>query len=361
MTDIVPFSSAQLPAYLKNRKALASVNKDVVTSAQYPKVSIKGKVFTLVKDNEKKMLTSKAVIDGEEQEIPAQSMQLNVLRANKKARVYFAGSYVEGESDNTRPTCHSHDGIAPLESSAMKQAPKCGICPHAVWGSKIREDGSAGEGTECNVVTRLAITAPDQVGVEGQTYLLAVPAGSRKNFDDAVKVCDARGLPYNAVVFKVSFDPAAPSPKLVFKPVGLLPDESFGRAQTAYETDLVKDICGLREERVALPAPVPAGGVNSDELDAALAVQKAVQKAAAIPTAAKVTPRAAPAPVDMEELGKLVDKVEASIAPSKPAPAAPAPAPVQAAKSPAAPGPKVENMDGLLDELQGLLDMPDDA
>lgn len=356
MSDIIPFSSAQLPAYLSNRKALASaLNKDVVTAAQFPTLSIKGKVFTLVRDNERKVM-----MNPNEPDEVLQSIQLNVLRANTKNRVYYAKSYVEGDSEGARPTCQSNDGVAPTPTSVEPQSNKCAICPHAVWGSKLKDDGTAGEGTECSVNTRLAVTAPDDLTT---VFLLRVPAGSRKNYADAVKMADSRGIPYNALVLKVGFDPMAPSPKLTFKPVGLLPDDAYAQATEAYESELVREIVGLGrvDEPAALPAPAP-GAVSADELDAAIAAKAVVAKAAT--PAPRVVPKAKAAPdaavkpaaaVSMDELGALVD----AVAPPKAAPA-PAPAPVKApAPAPKAAAPAAP-LDGLLDELNDLLGMSDD-
>ena len=355
MSDIVPFNSSQLPAYLQNRKALsAAINKDVVTAAQFPTLSIKGKVFTLVRDNERKVM-----MNPNEPDEVLQSIQLNVLRANAKNRVYYAGSYVEG--DSTPPTCQSRDGITPIATAPEPQAKKCAICPHSVWGSKMKDDGTAGEGTECTVNTRLAVTAPDDLKT---VYLLRVPAGSRKNYADAVKMADSRGIPYNALVLKVGFDPTAPSPKLTFKPVGLLPDDAYAQASAAYESEMVREIVGLGhvDEPAALPAPVPPGGVSADELDAAIATKAAVSKAAT-PAPAKVTPKAKPivdivgsvkpAVVSMDDMDALVDqRVEQKFASVKAAPPAPAPAPAVKVPAPA--------MEGLLDELNDLLGMSDD-
>lgn len=349
--DIVPFGSAQLPAYLQNRKALAAaINKDVVTAAQYPTLSIKGKVFTLVRDNERKIMMNPN--DADE---TAQSLQLNVIRANVKARVYYAGSYNEG--DNTPPTCASNDGIVPTATASEPQSKKCAICPHAVWGTKLKDDGTQGEGTECAVNTRLAVTAPDDIKT---AFLLRVPAGSRKNYADAVKAADARGLPYNALVFKVSFDPTAPSPKLVFKPVGLLPEDAYAQASAMYENDGVKGMIGVAEPTAA-PVETPvaiAGPVNTDELDAAIAARSAVTTAKAAPAPAKVSPKVRPveksaADVSMDEIGALVDKV---------APAKVATAPVQATVKSATPAvtAPVPAMEDLMAELGNLLDMPDD-
>jgi len=377
MSDIVPFASAQLPAYLRDRADMAkSLNKDVVTAAQFPTLTIKGKVFTLVRDNERKTLMNP--LDAEE---VAQSIQLSVLRANTKSRVYYAQSYVEGDSDGARPTCYSHDGVAPAPNAMSAQAKKCAICPHAVWGSKLRDDGTAGEGTECAVNTRLAVAPPDDLE---HPYLLRVPAGSRKNYADAVKAADARGIPYTAVVMKVRFDPAAPAPKLIFQPVGLLPDAAFAQATAMYEHEVVRAIVGV-DEPARTDAPADDGGVDTSELDAALAAKQATDKAAATarpaakppapaappaqapapaPAAARVAPKAkppapapAPAPasfpgaVSLEEL----DQVGAATPAPAPAPAPKAPPPV--VRPTAAPKVDASNIVAALDDL---LNSPDD-
>ena len=141
MSNIVPFSSAALPAYLQNRKALSAINADVATASGFPVLSIKGKVFTLVKGKEKKVLTRE--VDGEQETL--QSMSLSVVRANKNARVFYMKAYSEDDAEGAKPTCYSGDGVAPAADSAEPQAKKCQLCPHAVWGSKA---GDTGKGTD---------------------------------------------------------------------------------------------------------------------------------------------------------------------------------------------------------------------
>jgi hypothetical protein len=327
-SEMIPFAG-QLPAYLQGRGAMAKINKDVVTAAAYPTLRIKGKVFTLAKDNEKQVLTTK---DADGDEIPAASVQLNVIRANTKSRQYYAASYTEGESEGQRPTCFSNDGVAPDDGSVEKQSPKCATCPHAVWGSKQRDDGSMGEGTECSPSTRAAVTFPNAITGEHTAFLLRIPAGSKKNFADAVKMAETRSIPYNALIFKVSFDAAAASPKLVFKPVGLLDEAQFAAASKRYDDPLVADICGLPRLE-AVESPVAAGplAISSDELDAAIAAREVTTK---VVEKAKVVP-AAPAP-----------------APAAKVTPAPAPAPAAKAKTPVA---SVAAMDDILGDLDSLL------
>lgn len=294
MTAIIPFDgSAKLPAYLANKsKLLTEINRDVVGSGPtFSVLSIKGKVFTLVKGDEKKVLTRE--IDGEEE--PVASVQLTVVRANTKSRVFYAKAYTEGDSDGAKPTCFSHDGETPDPQSAEKQSKKCAICPHAAWGSKA---GTNGTGTACAVNTRLAVIDPNNMG---EPFLLRVPAASRKGYAEAVKAADVRGIPYNALVLRTSFDKEAPSPKLVFKIAGLLDDATFEKVQGLYEDDLVKGMVGIHDPQAALPAPE----VDTDELDAAIAAKAAVQSA-------KATPAKAAPVVTADEVEEVVEKPKAT-------------------------------------------------
>jgi hypothetical protein len=323
MSAIVPFSGGQLPAYLKGAdRPKSTINKDVAVGAQFPTLSIKGKVFTLVSNNERKVLTKPDDPD----EI-LQNINLAVLRANTKGRIFYAKGYVEGDSDGARPTCQSNDGVTPSAHAQEPQAKKCAVCPKAVWGKMIGNDGTEREGTECAPVTRLAVADPDKLDVQ---ILLRVPTASRKNFSEAVKIADTRGIDYNMLVMKVGFDPQASSPKLTFKPVGLLDDGAYAKAKALYDNDLVKEIVGLAEAAEA-PAQL-AAPVQADELDAAIAAKAVVAKAAAAPPPA---PAPAPAPVE-----------------------APAPAPVTAKAKPAAATPA--GLENLLSDLDGLLSNKDD-
>ena len=357
MSNIILFSAgAQLPAYLSNRAALSVINADVASSGtSFPVLSIKGKVFTLVKDKQRKILTRPDDAD----EV-LQSINLAVVRANKNSRVFYAKAYSEDSDDSGAaklPDCYSGDGVAPAGDAKTPQAKKCQLCPHAVWGSKA---GDTGKGTACSVNTRLAVVDPDNVG---EPWLLRVPAGSRVNFADACKVADSRGLPYNAVIFKVGFDPLAPSPKLTFKPIGLASDAAYGKISEMYEGDDVKDIVGLLPHAPRARVEDDTPEITADELDAALEAKKAVTTAKA--KAALPAPK--PAPVieafTMDDIEDLVVKVET------PAPAPVAEKPKAAPKAAAKPAAKVEapvakasanDMADLLGDLDDLLGSTDD-
>lgn len=334
MSSIIPFdNTSKLPAYLvANRNA--SINREVLTTvgANFPTLSIKGKVFTLVKGQERKLLT-RIDTDGEEEAV--QSLQLTIARANTKSRVFYAKAYSEEDSAGAKPQCFSHDGVSPDVKSTDPQAKKCQGCAQNVWG--VRD----GKGTACSVNTRLAVIDPVNLG---EPYLLRVPAASRKSFAAAVEAAEARGIDYNALVMRVSFDKEAPSPKLVFKPTGWLDDTTYKFVSSLYEDETVKEIVGVHEVATAAPE------VNTDELDAAIATRAVVKAAAAKPVAA---PKPAPVPEvsedDIEEVVAKPAKVEAAKPAAKPA--------VKAKPTPVAPS---DDGDDLLADMDALLSGSDD-
>jgi hypothetical protein len=299
MSAIVPFEFNQTAVAL-NRRRENSINQEaMIGKAGFPVLSIKGKVFTLVKDSVRKVLERE--IEGEM--IPRSSIDLAVLRANTKSRVFYGKSYVEGDSDGEKPKCFSNDGVAPDPQSAEKQAAKCAVCPHAVWGSKASTDGREAKGTACAPNIRLAVAAPD---APDTAFLLRVPPASRTSFSDAVKLVDVHGKDYNEVVFRVSFDKEAATPKLQFKPVGLLADDVLAKAKARFEDEVVVDIVGLTPAAApaAAPAPTPQlplttyqGGDEEDDAPApAPAPTPAPAPEPAKRTRAKATPAPAPAP-----------------------------------------------------------------
>jgi outer membrane biosynthesis protein TonB len=53
-----------------------------------------------------------------------------------------------------------------------------------------------------------------------------------------------RGVAYNMVVTKISFDIESPTPKLLFKPIGLLPEAAYNQVQEVITSDIVQNILG---------------------------------------------------------------------------------------------------------------------
>ena len=333
MSAIIPFEF-NAPAIAQARH-VSKINQEAIThSAGFPVLSIKGKAFTLIKGDERKRLTR--VIDDEV--VPLSSLQLAIVRANTKSRVYYKDGYVEGDSDGSKPTCFSNDGVVPDAQAEAPQAKKCQTCPHAVWGTKLASDGQGGKGTACSPNTRLAVVDPSYPGTP---FLLRVPPASRANFSNAVKQVDQHGKDYNEVVFRVGFDPEAPSPKLTFTPKGLLAPDAQAAVTASYEDSTVRDIVGVVDTEPAAEAPA-ADPEFAAAVTAAAVVQKAQQ-----PQAPVERPAAKPRAADDE--GGLGDAIAQAVAekPKAEKPKAEKPK----AEKPKAEKPAVKAADGDADEL----------
>lgn len=346
MSAVIPFDFSTPAAAVATRRPGRSLNADVMMgSAGFPVLTIKGKIFAIVKDGERKPLVRNMTDDeGNSVEVPVASLQLAVIRANSKARVFYAKSYTEGD-DNQKPTCFSHDGQRPDSSVEEPQSTNCQLCPHAQWGTKMSADGTGGKGTACTVRTRLAVTDPKDPKLT--TYLLSVPAGSRSSFSDAVKTADSHGKDYNEVSMKISFDMEAPSPKLVFKPAGLLAEDVYAKVSAMFDEHVVQEIVGVPTMRMAQEVGAPA-------------------LAAPVRTVAAALPPAAPAPkakpvVAPEEIEDAILGVETPKPKAKPAPVAEAKP--KAAAKPKAEAPPVDTeaaASSLLGELSSILGATDD-
>lgn len=332
MSNIIPFDSDSSVALIPR---MSGINADVLSyQAQFPHLSIKGKVFTLGKGSEKKVLTR--IVDDEEETL--QSLQMAVVRANTKYRVFYASAYVEGE-DNKPPTCFSNDGVKPDASVRAPEYKTCQGCPQNIWG--VRD----GKGFACNQKTRMAVV---DLGRLDEPFLLNVPAASRKSYQEAVEFCDNRKVDYNIVAMRLSFDKEAASPKLVFKVLGMLDKPTAVKVQSMYDAEIVHDMLGIKGTRS--PAP------NGDEVEAAAAARQAMATAKALP---KPVPK-----VDADEIADAI--VKPAKAAAKPSPdvdedVAAVVAPKAKPKAPAKPAPKAEATDDdFMNEIDALLGASDD-
>lgn len=309
MGAIISLESGALPAYLQNKEAFKDLNADVLNGGiNYPWLSIKGKVFTVVKNKEKKVLTTK--LDGED--IPKPSLVVGVIRANTKSRQYYSAGYSESSSEGQPPDCYSMDGVTPSPHAKKKQAAKCALCPHAAWGSRVARPGEeGGEGTACSPRTRLAIFDPE--AAEIVPMLLNVPVASRKGYtEDVAKFAENRSIPYNALAVKLSFDNAAAGVKLLFKPAGLMSDAQYAKIMELYDSAEVKEILGLTETAPPAAEPAPASApapaaVSQAELDKIIGLTPA-------PAPAPKPAAPAPAVVVAESAGDLLSGLDALLA-----------------------------------------------
>ena len=237
MTNLIPFESASLPAFLQETFGLTN---DLLVSGGggYPTVSIKGKVFTLKRGDEKTLIT-------DSNDEPARSLEVVILKAgpagDKLSKVYYASGYTEGS--DAKPLCYSNDGIAPGVNATEPQAKTCATCPKNIWGSHVSEDGKKGKA--CSDSKRLAIAPAGQVN---DPMLMRVPAASLKALTAFGQQLAKRGVPYQAVVAKIGFDYSVAHPALTFKPVGFVDESTLSEIKEVVDSDLVKRICGEVED-----------------------------------------------------------------------------------------------------------------
>lgn len=234
MASLVPFESGNLPAYLKQTNA-SDFNSDLLSHASsgFPVISIKGKVFTVVRNGERKIIPNPKDPDS-----PASSIDMVIVKANKgTSKVWYAGGYEEGA--NQKPDCFSNDGVKPDASVEKPQCKTCAACAHNQWGSKVGEGG--GKGKACGDSVRIAVATPNS---PNDPYLIRVPASSIRALGELGQTCAKRGVAYNMVVTKIGFDMETPTPKLTFKPIGFVDDKTYAQVVETAESETVRNILG---------------------------------------------------------------------------------------------------------------------
>jgi hypothetical protein len=231
--QIIPFDGGNLPAHFKNRSG--SLNAEALSGlggGGYPVISIKGKVFAVVKGGERTVLPNPKDPDS-----PATSIDAVIIRMNAgTAKVFYLKGYDPESSEKQKPDCYSNDGVTPASDAANAQSKKCATCAHNQFGS-----ARMGKGKACADSKRLAIATADQIN---EPMLVRVPPASLQGLREFLKTLDNRGADYNQVLTKISFDMDAESPKLAFRPVGILDDKTYAQVTEMMETDLIRDITG---------------------------------------------------------------------------------------------------------------------
>jgi len=243
MSEMTLFKGG-LPAYLKGTddatNSLAGTGDGGLGARR---ISIKGGVF-------------REFIGGKEYRVSEdRSMNVVIVKAAAKvSRIFYSGSYVEGEA--VSPTCWSSDSQRPDERVKDKQAATCLSCPQNIKGS------GQGESRACRYQQRLAVVLEGDIDKK-EVYQLVLPPTSvfgdgekgRLPLQAYARHLKNHGTPITGVVTEMRFDTASPTPKLIFKPVRPVTEEEFNAVQelkdspeavaaitlTVAQTDGVKD------------------------------------------------------------------------------------------------------------------------
>ena len=292
--NIIPFDSgSNLPSFLK-KVDIAALNADLTAHAGggFPVISIKGKVFAVVRDGDREIQ-----MNPKDPDSAATSLNVVLLKANKgTSKVFYIKGYDKDTSEGQKPDCYSNDGVEPAADAQNKQAKKCATCPHNQWGSRVSEKGAT-KGKACADAVRMAVAPAGQIN---DAMLLRVPPASIKALGEYGQMLAKRGVGYNMVVTKVGFDLQAESPKLTFAAIGLLDDDGFAEVQAIAASDVVSSILGssmvavpiAAQESVEEESPKPVAKAKAKPV-----VEEAEEEEAPKPVA-KAKAKPAPKPVD---------------------------------------------------------------
>ena len=176
------------------------------------RISIKGGVF-------RKMAGGKEIGAIEDRHMNV----IFVRMAHTASRQYYSGAYKEGEK--IAPACWSTDSKVPDKEVKSPQAEACDKCPWSVKGS-----GQGGSGTACRLSWRTAVVLPNDPG--GDVMQLVLPAtscfgkeeGGKWPFRPYIQKLADNDISAGRVITKMQFDTKSPVPKLLFSPVGVVPE-----------------------------------------------------------------------------------------------------------------------------------------
>jgi hypothetical protein len=274
---------------------VAALNADLTSHAGggFPVISIKGKVFAVVRDGERIVLPNPKDPDS-----PATSIEVVLVKANKdKSKVFYIDKYDPNASDKAKkPDCYSANGTHPAKDSEHPQAASCSVCPHNEWGSAVNDKGIATKGKACQDSVRIAVVPNGQLN---DPMLIRVPPASIKALGEYGQMLAKRGVAYNMVVTKIAFDQDAESPKLTFKPMGFLSAEEYNVVKEVMESQTTEDIVGIQGliGRDAPETPANAGTPAAPSVPAAPAKAEAPAEPPAAPKPrAAAKPKAEPKP-----------------------------------------------------------------
>lgn len=271
-----------VPEHLRALVGADSSAKGLGTANNRSKISIKGKVFRFIEEG------------GERMHPMGQPLEVIILAADpliRTAKAYYIGTFVEG-GENV-PICYSSDGETPDAGCDSPQCATCTACPHNVFGTAKKQDGSPSKGKACGDSKKLYVVAPGlnaqnggMGGVDGPIYEMSIPPTSLnykaakkwpgsnyKSLGAVGQQLQQNNLPIYAVKMRIDFVVQEASPVLSFDIAGY---------PTAEELAIIQDRINGGEIDSILP---------SKNKDAAV-----IEEVAQLAAPAADVPQAAPAP-----------------------------------------------------------------
>jgi len=146
-----------------------------------------------------------------------------VKMAHKASRTYYDKGYREGEK--VSPACWSSDSETPDADVKNAPASSCNSCPNSVKGS-----GDNGMGAKCKLSWRTAVVLPNDPGGDVMQFVLPATSAFGKEdngrwpFRPYIQHLASHNVSAGRVVTKMAFATKSPTPKVLFAPVGAVPD-----------------------------------------------------------------------------------------------------------------------------------------
>ena len=252
MTTLVPFESAAVPAFLADA---SDSNKDLLAhaSASFPVLSIKGKVFTMIRGDDKKILPNPR-----DPNAPAYAITVGLIKVSpNNSKTYYLTQFKEGE--DAKPACFSNDGKKPDPSSEHPQCKTCAACKWNAFGTARGLDGKLGKGKACSDFVRIALCDLSNIH---EPIMLRVPPASIKAIGEYGRMLASRKVPYQAVATEISFVQSEATPRLQFKPIGYLPEAVYREILEESKSETVNTIINgfsapAADEEAPVEDPIP--------------------------------------------------------------------------------------------------------
>lgn len=196
-----------------NSQGLDEITKRLLGSANYKRISIRGKKFSMVVNGS---VAAKA---------PGSTLDVVVVNAAPAvSRHWYSKAY--DPSAVGMPDCWSNDGVRPDARSAAPQGKTCETCPKNTKGS-----GTNGS-RACKFSRRLAVVLANDVE-NSDVYQIQLPStsifGKATNgnmpLDAYVKQLAGYNYSITQVVTELAFDDDSDSPKLFFRAVRRLNED----------------------------------------------------------------------------------------------------------------------------------------
>jgi len=218
MSNIVPIDFNAVPAFAKNKSAIAKALDDTLNNG-IKRLSIKGGTFRYIAGGQEIGKIEDRFID-----------LVLVNAAPHVSRTLYLKEY-DGNAKPEAPDCWSVDGVTPDAKAKAKQAPNCLACP------KNQKGSGKNNSRACRYNQRLAVVLANDIA--GEVLQLQLPATSLfgEGSKDAgatmqgyYKALAARSIDPCALITRAKFDTDQESPTLGFTAMGWLTQEQYDTA-----------------------------------------------------------------------------------------------------------------------------------